>query len=112
MTVSTNTGEGKRPEQFRDYKAEARACVKEFYRLNHTFQTLETVLVKKRRDLPPDRAEMGAWEAMEHLNALVDDSDPDIDVPQIEHTPQTAESIRAAGHPRWFILAGLIPAPG
>jgi len=51
---------------------------------------------------------MGVWEAMEQLNALVYDSDPDIDVPQIEHNLQTAESIRAAGHPRWFILAGLI----
>src|SRR5918999_1714433 len=106
MTVSTHSA--KRPEQFRDYKAEARACVKEFYRLNHTLQTLETVLGKKRQYLTLDRAEMGVWEAMEHLNALVDDSDPDIDVPQIEHNLQTAESIRAAGHPRWFILAGLI----
>src|ERR671920_436201 len=108
MTVSTDTGGGKRPEQFRDYGAEARACVKEFYRLNHTLQTLETVLGKKRQYLTLDRAEMGVWEAMEHLNALVDDSDPDLDLPQIEHNLQTAESIRAAGHPRWFILAGLI----
>ena len=111
MSVSTHSGEGgrdKRPEQFRDYAAEARGCVKEFYRLNHTLQTLDTVLEKKRQYLTLDRAEMGVWEAMEHLNALVDDSDPDIDVPQIEHNLQTAESIRAAGHPRWFILAGLI----
>src|SRR5215207_8504416 len=108
MTVSTQSGEGKRPEQFRDYAAQARACVKEFYRLNHTRQTLEAVLGKKRQYLSLDRAEMGVWEAMGHLNALVDDSDPDIDVPQIEHNLQTAESIRAAGHPRWFILTGLI----
>jgi len=108
MTVSTHTGGGKRPEQFRDYAAEARTCVKDFYRLNHTFQTLETVLEKKRQYLSLARREMGVWEAMEQLNALVDDSDPDIDVPQIEHNLQTAESIRAAGHPRWFILAGLI----
>src|SRR5215207_359397 len=108
MTVSTQSGEGKRPEQFRDYAAQARACVKEFYRLNHTRQTLEAVLGKKRQYLSLNRAEMGVWEAMGHLNALVDDSDPDIDVPQIEHNLQTAESIRAAGHPRWFILAGLV----
>ena len=108
MTVSTHTGGGKRAEQFRDYKAEARACVKEFYRLNHTLQTLETVQGKKRQYLTLDRAEMGVWEAMEHLNALVDDSDPDLDLPQIEHNLQTAESIRAAGHPRWFVLAGLV----
>jgi inositol oxygenase len=42
------------------------------------------------------------------LNTLVDDSDPDTDLSQIEHNFQTAEAIRAAGHPRWFQLTGLI----
>ena len=114
MTGSTHSGENreaggvKRPGQFRDYGAEARACVKEFYRLNHTHQTLDFVLAKKRQYLTLDRREMGVWEALEFLNTLVDDSDPDIDLPQIEHSLQTAESIRKAGHPRWFILTGLI----
>ncbi|MCY2965571.1 MAG: inositol oxygenase, partial [Planctomycetota bacterium] len=48
------------------------------------------------------------WEAMEFLNTLVDDSDPDADFSQIEHLVQTAEAIRRDGHPRWFILTGLI----
>jgi inositol oxygenase len=51
---------------------------------------------------------MGVWEALEKLNTLVDDSDPDIALPQIVHALQTAEAIRQDGHPRWFILAGLI----
>jgi inositol oxygenase len=51
---------------------------------------------------------MGIWEAMEFLNTLVDDSDPDTDLTQIQHLMQTAEAIRADGHPRWFILTGLI----
>src|SRR6202040_2211341 len=51
---------------------------------------------------------MGIWEAMEFLNTLVDDSDPDTELSQIEHLMQTAEAIRADGRPRWFILAGLI----
>ena len=51
---------------------------------------------------------MGIWEAMEFLNTLVDDSDPDTNLTQIEHLMQTAEAIRADGHPRWFILTGLI----
>ena len=51
---------------------------------------------------------MGVWEAMEFLNTLVDDSDPDTDLGQIEHLMQTAEAIRADGHPRWFVLTGLI----
>jgi inositol oxygenase len=51
---------------------------------------------------------MGIWEAMEYLNTLVDDSDPDTDLSQIEHLLQAAEAIRADGHPRWFIFTGLI----
>jgi len=98
----------KKPEQFRNYEAEARSSVKEFYRLNHTYQTLDFVLSKKRQYLSKHRRAMGVWEAMESLNTLVDDSDPDTDVPQIEHNLQTAEAIRRAGHPRWFILTGLV----
>jgi inositol oxygenase len=98
----------KKPEQFRNYKAEARDSVKEFYRLNHTYQTVDFVLAKKKEYLSNSRREMGIWEAIEFLNTLVDDSDPDTDVPQIEHNLQTAEAIRNAGHPRWFILTGLI----
>src|SRR5438270_4903373 len=99
---------GKAPEQFRDYRAEARPGVKEFYRLNHRHQTLDFVRAKRQEYLPPRRRRMGVWEAMEFLNTLVDDSDPDTDLSQIEHLMQTAEAIRADGHPRWFILTGLI----
>jgi inositol oxygenase len=101
-------GSGKRKEQFRDYRAEARPSVKEFYRLNHRYQTREFVLAKKREYLPLRKKRMGIWEAMEFLNTLVDDSDPDTDFSQIEHLLQTAEAIRRDGHPRWFILTGLI----
>jgi inositol oxygenase len=51
---------------------------------------------------------MGIWEAMEFLNTLVDDSDPDTDLSQLEHLMQTAEQIRADGHPDWFVLTGLV----
>ena len=95
-------------KKFRDYRAEARPSVKEFYRLNHTNQTLDFVLEKKRQFLPRNKRKMGVWEAMEYLNTLVDDSDPDTDLSQIEHLLQTAEAIRADGHPRWMILTGLI----
>jgi inositol oxygenase len=51
---------------------------------------------------------MGIWQAMEFLNTLIDDSDPDTDLSQIEHNLQTAEAIRRDGHPRWMQLTGLI----
>jgi inositol oxygenase len=93
---------------YRDYRAEARPSVKEFYRLNHRCQTLDFVRAKKSQYLGLNHRRMGIWEAMEYLNTLVDDSDPDTDLSQIEHLLQTSESIRADGHPRWFILTGLI----
>ena len=63
---------------------------------------------KKAEYLALNRKRMGIWEAMEYLNTLVDDSDPDTDLSQIEHLMQTAEAVRRDGHPRWFILTGLI----
>jgi len=101
-------GSGKAKEQFRDYRAEARPSVKEFYRLNHRHQTLDFVRDRQREYVPLRKRRMGVWEAMEYLNTLVDDSDPDTDLSQIEHLMQSAEAIRADGHPRWFILTGLI----
>jgi inositol oxygenase len=98
----------KTQEQFRDYRAEARPSVKEFYRLNHRHQTFDFVRAKKAEYLPLTKKRMGIWEAMEFLNTLVDDSDPDTDLNQIEHLLQTAEAIRRDGHPPWFVLTGLI----
>lgn len=99
---------GKSREAFRDYRKNVRPGVMEFYRLNHQNQTLAFVLEKKREFVPRTKRTMGVWEAMEFLNTLVDDSDPDTDLSQIEHLLQCAEAIRADGHPRWMILTGLI----
>lgn len=95
-------------EEFRDYGQSVRPAVREFYRLNHVGQTLEFVQAKRAEFLPLNRKQMGVWEAMELLNSLTDDSDPDTELPQIEHCLQTAEAIRTDGRPDWFILAGLI----
>lgn len=95
-------------EQFRDYESNARPSVREFYRLNHRYQTHEFALAKRREYLTLDRREMGIWEAAEYLNQLVDDSDPDTDLSQLEHLLQTAEQMRADGRPPWFVLAGFV----
>ena len=97
----------KSADQFRDYE-HARPVVEEFYRLNHRHQTLAFVLSKKAEYLSLNRKHMTVWEALEFLNTLVDDSDPDIELTQIEHALQTAEAIRAANQPRWFIVTGLV----
>jgi inositol oxygenase len=93
---------------FRDYESNTSPQVKEFYRLNHRYQTLEFARRKKEQYLKFNQRSMTIWEAIDFLNELIDDSDPDINLPQIEHILQTAEAIRQDGHPRWFILTGLI----
>ena len=98
----------KKKEEFRNYQSSSRPSVREFYRLNHRYQTLAFVLAKKKEYLPLRKKRMGMWEAMEFLNTLVDDSDPDTSLSQIEHLVQVAEAIRHDGRPRWFILTGLL----
>src|SRR3982751_248226 len=98
----------KSKEEYRNYEAPARDTVREFYRLNHKYQTYEFVKEKKKEFLQFNRKEMKVWEAMEFLNTLVDDSDPDTDLDQLQHLLQTGEAIRADGHPDWFVLTGFI----
>lgn len=103
------TDHAKSKEEFRNYNnSEKDATVREFYRLNHKYQTYSFVREKEKEFLAFNRKEMGVWEAMEFLNTLVDDSDPDTDLDQLQHLLQTAEAIRADGHPDWFILTGFI----
>ncbi|KAG5220713.1 inositol oxygenase [Salix suchowensis] len=93
--------EGKDKAQFRDYDA---ACdrVKKFYKEQHEKQTM-TFNIKARVDFKNrERVRMSVWEAMELLNTLVDESDPDTSVSQIEHLLQTAEAIRRDGKPEWM----------
>lgn len=93
--------------QFRQYQD---ACdrVKNFYREQHEKQTVAYNL-KARNDFQFNtRAEMTIWQAMEKLNTLIDESDPDTSLSQIEHLLQSAEAIRRDGKPRWMQLTGLI----
>lgn len=63
----------------------------------------------RREYIKLNRVEMSIWECCELLNEVVDESDPDLDVPQIEHLLQTAEAIRK-DYPNedWLHLTGLI----
>ena len=96
------------PDEFRQHTQDAPSVVREFYRLNHTHQTHDFVEQKRRQYLSLDKQRMGIWEGMEYLNTLVDDSDPDTDLSQIQHLLQTAEAIRRDGNPRWMVVTGLI----
>ena len=101
-------GPAKSKEEFRQYDHAEDNPVREFYHLNHKYQTYDNVLAKKANFLKFDKKEMPWWSAMEYLNTLVDDSDPDPSLDQLQHLLQAAEAIRADGHPDWFILTGFI----
>ena len=93
--------------QFRQYE-EACDRVKNFYREQHEKQTVAYNLRARNHFHGKTRAEMTVWEAMEKLNTLIDESDPDTSLSQIDHLLQSAEAIRRDGKPRWFQLIGLI----
>jgi inositol oxygenase len=95
-------------EEYRNYDNPQRDTVKEFYRLNHTFQTYDFVMKKRHEFLSFTKKEMPIWKAFDFLNELVDDSDPDTDLDQMQHLLQTSEAIRRDGHPDWFVLVGLM----
>lgn len=98
----------KAKDDYRNYDDPARDTVREFYRLNHTYQTYDFVRAKEAEFLRFDKKELPVWGAMEFLNTLVDDSDPDTNLDQLQHLLQTAEAIRADGHPDWFVLTGFL----
>ena len=106
--VSERYDPNRKAEDFRKFDDSAPAGVREFYRSNHAHQTRDFAVGKKREYGTLDRRRMSIWEALEYLNTLVDESDPDTDLSQIQHCVQTSEAIRRDGHPRWMVLAGLI----
>ncbi|KAI5422760.1 inositol oxygenase 1 isoform X1 [Lathyrus oleraceus] len=96
---------------FRNYAAESQrqGGVENFYRKNHIYQSFDFVKKMREEYGKLNRVEMSIWECCELLNEVVDESDPDLDEPQIEHLLQTAEAIRK-DYPNedWLHLTGLI----
>lgn len=92
---------------FRQYDL---ACdrVKEFYEQQHRLQTVAYNIQARINFKAKVRAKMSVWEGLEKLNRLLDDSDPDTELSQIDHALQTAEAIRRDKKPRWMQLVGLI----
>ncbi|CAN8273869.1 unnamed protein product [Cochlearia groenlandica] len=97
--------------QFRDYdaKSERQKSVEEFYRVQHINQTVDFVKKMRSEYGKLDKKVMSIWECCELLNDVVDESDPDLDEPQIQHLLQSAEAIRL-DYPNedWLHLTALI----
>ena len=95
-------------KEFRNYdQGDVTAAVKEHYRKMRKNQTYSYVQRMKKKYLTFDKP-MHLWDAMEKLNALIDVSDPDLDLPNIQHLLQSAEAIREDNRPDWMQLVGLI----
>merc|ERR1712150_326348 len=64
---------------------------------------------KHKKWLQFNHEELTIMDALDKLNDLIDESDPDLDLPNIIHAFQTAERIRL-DHPNedWFQLVGLV----
>lgn len=75
----------------------------------HTNMSVDFVKEKQRKWLKFDKFEGTIMDTLMKLNDLVDESDPDVNIPNIVHAFQTAERIRK-DHPDddWFHLTGLI----
>ncbi|CCI42687.1 unnamed protein product [Albugo candida] len=100
---------GKSEDEFRNYEDSCRqATVKRHYKLMRQHQTMDFYRFMEAQYGRFRNAKMTVWEAFEALEGYVDSSDPDSSLPNLEHMLQTAEGIRAAGHPDWFQLVGLL----
>ena len=66
------------------------------------------MIEKEQEFLKFEKKEMSLWEGVDFLNTLVDDSDPDIELDQLQHLLQTSEAIRSDGQPDWFVLTGFL----
>ena len=100
---------GKAQEEFRNYADSARhATVARHYALMRQHQTVAFQAKMQTKYGAFANGEMTVREAFAALETYVDSSDPDSALPNLEHMLQTAEGIRAAGHPEWFQLVGLV----
>nr|CAH7753805.1 unnamed protein product [Callosobruchus chinensis] len=103
--------------QYRDYSIDKNDPIKErvrkTYEAMHTNQTVKFVRDKMDEWCKFNHFKATMREALERLNELVDESDPDVNIPNIVHAFQTAERIRK-DYPNddWFQLTGLIHDAG
>lgn len=94
--------------QFRNYESGDRIdAVRDHYKKMRARQTVDYNLNMREKYLTFDTP-MPVWDALIKLNELVDVSDPDLDLPNVQHLIQSAEAIRNDGRSDWMQLTGLI----
>ncbi|XP_052232580.1 inositol oxygenase-like [Dreissena polymorpha] len=104
------TPEHKDKSEFRDFRMHnVPERVKRVYSEMHRKQTYAFVNQKMSEWCRFDHAEITVMEALEILSSYLDESDPDVDMPNSIHAFQTAEGIREANPDKeWLQVTGLI----
>jgi len=102
----------KKVEEFRNYANNKRQeTVEKFYKEQHAKMTFDVAMKKREEHLAFNKCVMPVWDMLHYLDQVVDDSDPDTNLTQIEHAIQTGEAARRL-HPEpeydWFHVTALI----
>ena len=80
--------------KFRNYSdSEYQTRVERTYRDMIVNQTLDYVISMKKKYSSFPNKKINIWDTINNLNSIIDESDPDSDLPQIIHAYQTAESL-------------------
>lgn len=110
ITAVIESGVNAFGDTFRNYEDSARQdTVEECYRLMHENQTVKFVESMHQKWLGFSHGQYTIEQIIQMLDELVDDSDPDNDLPNSVHDFQTAERIRKAWPEHdWFHLVGLL----
>jgi len=95
---------------FRNYiDSKKHAIVENNYKLNHKYMTYSVVKDKRKKWLSFTKAQYTIKEALDLLDSLIDESDPDVHVGNNIHAFQTAERLRKDfPNDDWLHLVGLI----
>jgi inositol oxygenase len=91
----------------RDYNS-ASNTVRDFYRTLRQNQTVAYVTRMHTEYRSREKTEIDIWDAIMLMADIRDSSDPDIDISNIHHLFQVAESMRQDGCPEWMQVVGLI----
>mmetsp|Transcript_19108 Transcript_19108/g.24587 ORF Transcript_19108/g.24587 Transcript_19108/m.24587 type:complete len:303 (+) Transcript_19108:188-1096(+) len=108
--IAEVTSSAKAKEEFRIYDG-SNSRVERHYEDMRKYQTIDFYRRMEHKysfENGQHRSLMTMEEAFDRLDAYVDASDPDFELPNRLHLLQTAEAIRKAGHPDWFQLVGLL----
>jgi inositol oxygenase len=92
---------------FRNYK-DIEQKIKETYKMSRKYQNIEFYDLMLSQYNTREKKKMNIWDAFDLLNNFIDNSDPDMELPNIYHLFQSAEAARKDNAEDWFQLTCLL----